>query len=55
VDDKTDILERNGLAAAASFVLRRGEPPSEEMMGFLRLMQLSGGRGEWGLGVGGCV
>eukprot|EP00882_Tetradesmus_deserticola_P024104 GHRQ01026330.1.p1 GENE.GHRQ01026330.1~~GHRQ01026330.1.p1 ORF type:complete len:451 (+),score=161.10 GHRQ01026330.1:119-1471(+) len=40
--DKLDILERNGLGGSASFSLLRGEEPAPEMMGFLRLMQLSG-------------
>ncbi|WIA29476.1 hypothetical protein OEZ86_011977 [Tetradesmus obliquus] len=40
--DKADILERNGLGASATFGLVRGQEPSLEMMGFLRLMQLSG-------------
>lgn len=42
--DKADILERNGLGASATFGLVRGQEPSLEMMGFLRLMQLSGER-----------
>jgi len=41
-DDKVDVLERNGLAASSAFNLLPGQPPSEEMMGFMRLMQLSG-------------
>ncbi len=41
-DDKLDILERNGLGQSASFTLAAGMAPGEEMMGFLRLMQLSG-------------
>jgi [ribulose-bisphosphate carboxylase]-lysine N-methyltransferase len=43
--DKLDILERNGLGASASFSLVRGQEPTPEMMGFLRLMQLNGGLG----------
>jgi [ribulose-bisphosphate carboxylase]-lysine N-methyltransferase len=41
--DKLDILERNRLGASASFSLVRGQEPTPEMMGFLRLMQLNGG------------
>jgi hypothetical protein len=41
-DDKLDILERHGLGASASFNITRGEDPTPEMMGFLRLMQLQG-------------
>jgi hypothetical protein len=40
--DKLDILERNGLGASASFSLVRGQEPTPEMMGVLRLMQLNG-------------
>jgi len=40
--DKLDILERNGLSASATFNIVRGQDPSDEMMGFLRLMQLQG-------------
>jgi hypothetical protein len=43
-DDKLDILERNGLAGAMSFVVKKGEEPGEEMLGFLRLTQLAGER-----------
>jgi [ribulose-bisphosphate carboxylase]-lysine N-methyltransferase len=43
-DDKLDILERNGLGVSATFNCVRGEDPPEEMMGFLRLMQLQGER-----------
>ncbi|KAK9918129.1 hypothetical protein WJX75_001458 [Coccomyxa subellipsoidea] len=41
-DDKADILELNGLSEAASFVLRANEEPSEQLLGFLRLLNLSG-------------
>lgn len=41
-DDKADILELNGLSEAASFVLRPNEEPSEQLLGFLRLINLSG-------------
>eukprot|EP00878_Enallax_costatus_P025987 GHUV01027854.1.p1 GENE.GHUV01027854.1~~GHUV01027854.1.p1 ORF type:complete len:212 (+),score=73.42 GHUV01027854.1:1025-1660(+) len=40
--DKLDILERNGLSGSSSFIIMRGQEPPMEMMGFLRLMQLSG-------------
>eukprot|EP00775_Hariotina_reticulata_P010446 gene10446-10604_t len=40
--DKLDILERNGLSASSSFTLLRDQPPPAEMMGLLRLMQLTG-------------
>ncbi|GBF89663.1 rubisco large subunit N-methyltransferase [Raphidocelis subcapitata] len=41
-DDKLDVLERNGLAGAGAFAIKKGEEPSREMLGFLRLTQLSG-------------
>lgn len=41
-DDKADILELNGLSEAASFVLRPNSEPSEQLLGFLRLVNLSG-------------
>ncbi len=41
-DDKADILELNGLSEAASFVLLPNEEPSEQLLGFLRLINLSG-------------
>lgn len=42
-DDKCDILERNvGLGPTATFNIVRGEDPPQEMMAFLRLMQLQG-------------
>ena len=45
-DDKLDVLERNGVAGGgsgvASFAIKKGEEPSEELLGFLRLAQLSG-------------
>ncbi|KAI8474940.1 MAG: rubisco large subunit N-methyltransferase [Monoraphidium minutum] len=42
-DDKLDVLERAGLGGAATFVVKKGEEPPEEMLGFLRLAQLTGG------------
>jgi Rubisco LSMT substrate-binding len=41
-DDKADILEINGLAASWQFTLRPDERPSEQLMAFLRLVNLSG-------------
>jgi len=41
-DDKIDILDINGLSEAASFVLRPNTEPPEELLGFLRLLNLSG-------------
>lgn len=46
--EKLDVLERNGLGASSTFALVRGQEPPEEMMAFLRLMQLSGERHELG-------
>lgn len=40
--DKLDVLERNGLSSSSTFTITRGQEPPDEMMGFLRLMQLSG-------------
>eukprot|EP00879_Flechtneria_rotunda_P027161 GHRR01029036.1.p1 GENE.GHRR01029036.1~~GHRR01029036.1.p1 ORF type:complete len:413 (+),score=108.05 GHRR01029036.1:175-1413(+) len=52
--DKLDILERNSLAASSSFTLIRGQDPPEEMIGFLRLMQLGGQQGTLPLDIGMC-
>ena len=41
-DDKADVLESNGLAESSSFILRPNEEPSEQLLGFLRLLNLSG-------------
>ena len=41
-DDKADVLEMNGLAESSSFILRPTEEPSEQLLGFLRLLNLSG-------------
>jgi [ribulose-bisphosphate carboxylase]-lysine N-methyltransferase len=41
-DDKADILELNGLAEATSFTLRVNQEPPEQLLGFLRLINLSG-------------
>ncbi len=41
-DDKADILGRAGLGTSATFSIVRGQEPAAEMMGFLRLMQLTG-------------
>ena len=38
------MLEINGLAEASSFILRPDEGPSEQLLGFLRLLNLSGER-----------
>lgn len=43
-DDKLDLLERSGFGGpTATFSVKKGEDPSEEMLAFLRLSQLSGG------------
>lgn len=36
------MLEINGLAEASSFILRPDGGPSEQLLGFLRLLNLSG-------------
>ena len=36
------MLELNGLAEASSFILRPDEEPPEQLLGFLRLLNLSG-------------
>ena len=41
-DDKADVLELNGLAEASSFLLRANREPPEQLLGFLRLLNLSG-------------
>jgi hypothetical protein len=41
-DDKADILEINGLAESAEFVLRGDRPPAEALLPTLRLLNLSG-------------
>ena len=41
-DDKADVLESNSLAESSSFILRPNEEPSGELLGFLRLLNLSG-------------
>lgn len=41
-DDKADILEQAGFSESTQFKLLPGVPPSEEMLAFLRLMNLSG-------------
>lgn len=41
-DDKADVLEMNGLAESSSFTLRPNEEPPEQLLGFLRLLNLSG-------------
>ncbi len=41
-DDKADILEINGLSESQEFILRPGEEPAPEMLGYLRLINLSG-------------
>ena len=43
MDDKTDILEGVGLGRQHTFVLPANKAPSEDMMAFMRLMQLQGG------------
>ena len=40
--DKLDILEGQGMGTSEAFTLKSGEPPSEEMMAFVRLMNVSG-------------
>jgi hypothetical protein len=40
--DKLDILELQGMQASHSFVLKRQEPPTDEMLAFLRLMNVRG-------------
>lgn len=40
--DKVDILEQQELTPSQSFALRGGEAPPEEMMAFLRLMNIAG-------------
>jgi hypothetical protein len=37
------LSDRAGLGTSASFTITRGQEPPREMLGFLRLMQLSGG------------
>ena len=44
-DDKADILDLNGLAETWQFTLRPGERPSDELLAFLRLLNLSGAYG----------
>ena len=41
-DDKADVLEMNGMAESSSFILRANEEPSEQLLGFLRLLNLQG-------------
>ena len=41
-DDKIDILELAGLGQSATFNLVPGNDPSTELLGFLRLMNVSG-------------
>lgn len=41
-DDKIDILELAGLGQSATFSLVPGRDPSTELLGFLRLMNVSG-------------
>lgn len=41
-DDKADIAELNGLQESSDFVLRPDQPPTNEMMAFLRLINISG-------------
>lgn len=43
-DDKADVLELNGLAEASSFLLRADREPPEQLLGFLRLLNLAGAR-----------
>lgn len=46
-DDKADVLELNGLAEASSFLLRADREPPEALLGFLRLLNLSGAPPQW--------
>ena len=41
-DDKADVLEMNGLGESSSFILRPNEEPPEQLLGFLRLLNLQG-------------
>ncbi|KAL3159238.1 hypothetical protein ABBQ32_011210 [Trebouxia sp. C0010 RCD-2024] len=41
-DDKADIAELNGLQDSADFVLHPDQPPTNELMAFLRLVNISG-------------
>ncbi|KAK9826401.1 hypothetical protein WJX81_000123 [Elliptochloris bilobata] len=41
-DDKADILEQSGLTTDAQFTLLVDREPSEQLLGFLRLLNLSG-------------
>lgn len=41
-DDKVDIAELNGLQESTDFVLHPDQPPTNELMAFLRLVNISG-------------
>lgn len=41
-DDKADIAELNGLQESTDFVLHPDQPPTNELMAFLRLVNTSG-------------
>ena len=41
-DDKADVLEMNGLGESSSFILRPNTEPPEQLLGFLRLLNLQG-------------
>lgn len=40
--DKVDIVEQQGSAPSRSFTLRPGQAPSDDMLAFLRLMNIAG-------------
>jgi hypothetical protein len=44
LDDKLDILELNGMSGSATFKITPDSQPGDNMLGFLRLMQLKGKR-----------
>ena len=46
-DDKADILEQAGLTTDAQFTLLADREPSEALLGFLRLLNLSGAPPAW--------
>ena len=43
-DDKADVLEVEGLTTDAQFTLLADREPSEALLGFLRLLNLSGAK-----------
>ena len=43
-DDKADILDINGFQESQEFVLRADEEPPEDLLAYLRIVNLSGAR-----------